>query len=95
MEPALHPARPAAAPGIRLLPLFLRNFARNRETGLVLVAIVVGLLSGALAAAIPSLSQVSHALTLDIPFDAPPQCHRRDLVAALQADDQPGLIMVL
>ncbi|RTM11689.1 MAG: chloride channel protein [Bradyrhizobiaceae bacterium] len=70
MAPASHPAKPAAAPGIRLLPLFLRNFVRNRETGLVLVAIVVGLLSGVLVAAISSLSQASHALLFDIPFDA-------------------------
>ncbi|MDD1530426.1 chloride channel protein [Bradyrhizobium sp. WBOS7] len=70
MAQASHPAKPATAPGIRLLPLFLRNFVRNRETGLVLVAIVVGLLSGLLVAAISSLSQVSHALLFDIPFDA-------------------------
>lgn len=70
MEQASHPAKPAAAPGFRLLPLFLRNFVRNRETGLVLVAIVLGLLSGVLVAAISSLSQVSHALLFDIPFDA-------------------------
>ncbi|MDA9426449.1 chloride channel protein [Bradyrhizobium sp. CCBAU 53380] len=55
---------------MRLLPLSLRNFVRNRETGLVLVAIVVGLLSGVLVAAISSLSQISHALLFDIPFDA-------------------------
>lgn len=70
MAQASHPAKPATAPGIRLLPLFLRNFVRNRETGLVLVAIVVGLLSGVLVAAISSLSQVSHALLFDIPYDA-------------------------
>ncbi|SCB18209.1 chloride channel protein, CIC family [Bradyrhizobium shewense] len=70
MAPASHPAKPGAAPGTRLLPLFLRNFVRNRETGLVLVAIAVGLLSGVLVAAISSLSQVSHALLFDIPFDA-------------------------
>ncbi|UFW90553.1 chloride channel protein [Bradyrhizobium barranii] len=70
MAPASHPAKPAAAPGIRLLPLSLRNLVRNRETGLVLVAIVVGLLSGVLVSAISSLSQVSHALLFDIPFDA-------------------------
>lgn len=70
MEQASHSAKPAAAPGFRLLPLFLRNFVRNRETGLVLVAIVVGLLSGLLVAAISSLSQVFHALLFDIPFDA-------------------------
>ncbi|MGL9618193.1 chloride channel protein [Bradyrhizobium sp. U531] len=70
MAQASHPAKPATAPGIRLLPLFLRNFVRNRETGLVLVAIVVGLLSGVLIAAISSLSQVSHALLFDIPYDA-------------------------
>lgn len=70
MEPAPHPAKPAAAPGIRLLPLSLRNFVRNRETGLVLVGIVVGLLSGVLVAAISGLSQLFHALLFDIPFDA-------------------------
>nr|WP_094975607.1 chloride channel protein [Bradyrhizobium symbiodeficiens]AWM06112.1 chloride channel protein [Bradyrhizobium symbiodeficiens] len=70
MEPAPHSAKPAAAPGIRLLPLFLRNFVRHRETGLVLVAIVIGLLSGLLVAAISSLSQAFHALLFDIPFDA-------------------------
>ena len=69
MEPAPPPAKPAAAPGIRLLPLSLRNFVRNRETGLVLVGIVVGLLSGVLVAAISSLSQLFHALLFDIPFD--------------------------
>jgi chloride channel protein, CIC family len=62
--------KPAAVPGIRLLPLALRNFVRSRETGLVLVAIVVGLLSGVLVAAISSLSQAAHALLFDIPFDA-------------------------
>jgi chloride channel protein, CIC family len=70
MEPGPQLAKPAVASGIRLLPLFLRNFVRSRETGLVLVAIVVGLLSGLLVAAISSLSQVSHALLFDIPFDA-------------------------
>lgn len=70
MTLATNAAKPAAAPGIRLLPLFLRNFVRNRETGLVLVAIVMGLLSGVLVAAISSLSQLSHALLFDIPFDA-------------------------
>ncbi|MCK1480261.1 chloride channel protein [Bradyrhizobium sp. 197] len=70
MESAPHPAKPAGTPGVRLMPLFLRNFVRNRETGLVLVAIVVGLLSGVLVAAISSLSQVSHALLFDIPVDA-------------------------
>lgn len=70
MAPAPDAAKPAPAPGIRLLPLSLRNFVRNRETGLVLVAIVVGLLSGVLVAAISSLSQISHALLFDIPFDA-------------------------
>lgn len=70
MAPAPDAAKPVPAPGIRLLPLSLRNFVRNRETGLVLVAIVVGLLSGVLVAAISSLSQISHALLFDIPFDA-------------------------
>lgn len=70
MAPGSHPAKPAPAPGIRLLPLFLRNFVRNRETGLVLVGVVVGLLSGVLVTAISSLSQISHALLFDIPFDA-------------------------
>jgi len=50
MAQASHPAKPATAPGIRPLPLFLRNFVRNRETGLVLVAIVAGLRSGSCSA---------------------------------------------
>ncbi|WGD54175.1 chloride channel protein [Bradyrhizobium sp. CB1650] len=70
MEAAPNVPKPAPAPGIYLLPVALRNFVRNRETGLVLVAIVVGLLSGVLVATISSLSQVSHALLFDIPFDA-------------------------
>lgn len=70
MTLATNAAKPAAAPGTRLLPQFLRNFVRNRETGLVLVGIVVGLLSGVLVAAISGLSQASHALLFDIPLDA-------------------------
>ena len=35
-----------------LLPVALRNFVRNRETGVVAVGIVIGLLSGLLVAAI-------------------------------------------
>jgi chloride channel protein, CIC family len=53
-----------------LLPAALRNFVRARETGLVLVAIVIGLLSGLLVAAISQLSTIAHALLFDIPFDA-------------------------
>ncbi|MCA1396321.1 chloride channel protein [Bradyrhizobium sp. BRP56] len=70
MTLATNAAKPAPAPGTRLLPQFLRNFVRNRETGLVLVGIVVGLLSGVLVAAISGLSQASHALLFDIPLDA-------------------------
>lgn len=53
-----------------LLPAVLRNFVRNRETGVVSVAIVIGLLSGLLVAAISKLSGVAHAFLFDIPFDA-------------------------
>ncbi len=53
-----------------LLPLGLRNFVRNRETGVVAVAVVIGLLSGLLVAAISKLSEFAHALLFDIPFDA-------------------------
>jgi chloride channel protein, CIC family len=53
-----------------LLPASLRNFVRNRETGVVAVAIVIGLLSGLLVAAISTLSEIAHALLFDIPFDA-------------------------
>lgn len=52
-----------------LLPAALRNFVRNRETGVVLVAVLIGLLSGLLVAAISKLSQVFHAVLFDIPFD--------------------------
>jgi CIC family chloride channel protein len=63
-------ARKPAASGYYLLPAGLRNFVRSRETGVVSVAIVVGLLSGLLVAAISKLSEVAHALFFDIPFDA-------------------------
>src|ERR1700744_2979806 len=53
-----------------LLPLGLRNFVRNFETGLVTVAIIIGLLSGLLLAAISHLSEITHSLLFDIPFDA-------------------------
>lgn len=60
-----------AAPGASyLLPVALRNFVRSRETGLVAVAIVIGLLSGLLVATISHLSEVAHSLLFDIPFDA-------------------------
>ncbi|TAI66411.1 chloride channel protein [Bradyrhizobium sp. Leo170] len=61
-------AKQSAATG-RRLPSGLRNFVRNRETGLVAVAIVVGLLSGLLVVSISKLSQAAHALLFDIPFD--------------------------
>ena len=64
------PAKKAKATGYYLLPAALRNFVRSRETGLVSVAIVIGLLSGLLVAAISKLSEVAHALLFDIPFDA-------------------------
>ncbi|SDT59149.1 chloride channel protein [Bradyrhizobium canariense] len=53
-----------------LLPVVLRNFVRNRETGLVTVAIVIGLLSGLLVATISHLSEIAHSLLFDIPYDA-------------------------
>jgi CIC family chloride channel protein len=53
-----------------LLPIVLRNFVRSRETGVVAVAIAIGLISGVLVAAISELSGVAHALLFDIPFDA-------------------------
>src|SRR4029079_9836607 len=53
-----------------LLPVALRNFVRNRETGVVMVAIVIGVLSGLLVAIIAALSELTHSLLFDIPFDA-------------------------
>src|SRR3954453_995569 len=53
-----------------LLPASLRNFVRSRETGVVAVAIVIGLLSGLLIAAISELSEIAHGLLFDIPFDS-------------------------
>lgn len=58
-----------AASSVYLLPAGLRNFVRNRDTGLVLVAILVGLSSGVLVAAISSFSQFAHALLFGIPLD--------------------------
>src|ERR1700710_1104698 len=63
------PAKKPAAAGY-LLPASLRNFVRSRETGVVAVAIVIGLLSGLLVAAISKLSEIAHGLLFDIPFDA-------------------------
>ena len=53
-----------------LLPIGLRNFVRSRETGVVAVAVMIGLISGVLVATISELSGVAHALLFDIPFDA-------------------------
>jgi CIC family chloride channel protein len=63
------PAKKPAAAGY-LLPTSLRNFVRNRETGVVAVAILIGLLSGLLVGAISRLSEIAHAVLFDIPFDA-------------------------
>src|ERR1700729_1012533 len=63
------PAKKPAA-GYYLLPASLRNFVRSRETGVVAVAIVIGLLSGLLGAAISKLSEIAHGLLFDIPFDS-------------------------
>ncbi|XIA63452.1 hypothetical protein ACFIOY_30600 [Bradyrhizobium sp. TZ2] len=69
-------AKKAIVAGYYLLPVALRNFVRNRETGVVFVAIIIGLLSGLLVAAISKLSEVAHALLFDIPstlISAPPE----------------------
>jgi CIC family chloride channel protein len=52
------------------LPAPLRNFVRSRETGVVAVGILIGLVSGLLVATISKLSQLAHALLFAIPFDA-------------------------
>jgi CIC family chloride channel protein len=64
------PAKKPVVAGYYLLPANLRNFVRNRETGVVTVAIVIGLLSGLLVAAISKLSELAHGLLFDIPFDS-------------------------
>ena len=53
-----------------LLPASLRNFVRTRETGVVAVAVIIGLLSGLLVAIISRMSQIAHALLFDIPTTA-------------------------
>ncbi|WGR97130.1 chloride channel protein [Bradyrhizobium sp. ISRA443] len=67
-SPVNTPKNPTAA--VYLLPAALRNYVRNRETGLVAVAIVIGLLSGLLVATISYLSQATHSFLFDIPLDA-------------------------
>ncbi|MGP9810534.1 chloride channel protein [Rhodopseudomonas sp. NSM] len=72
-------SRPDARPNVQaggspasgrwLFPAGLRNFVRNREIGLVIVAMVIGLLSGLLVATITLLSELAHAILFDIPFD--------------------------
>jgi CIC family chloride channel protein len=64
------PAKKPAVAGYYLLPMGLRNFVRSRETGVVAVAIVIGLLSGLLVAAISELSEIAHGLLFDIPLDS-------------------------
>lgn len=61
-------AAPAASAPWRL-PTVVRNFVRNREIGLVMVAVVIGLLSGLLVAIIWRLSEFAHAVLFNIPFD--------------------------
>ncbi|QLH70569.1 chloride channel protein [Rhodopseudomonas palustris] len=61
-------AAPAASAPWRL-PAVVRNFVRNREIGLVMVAVVIGLLSGLLVAIIWRLSEFAHAVLFNIPFD--------------------------
>ncbi len=67
---APNPTKTAPVTGFLLLPAGLRNFVRSRETGLVLVSIVIGLLSGLLVTVISRMSQITHSLLFDIPFDA-------------------------
>ena len=52
-----------------LLPAWLRAFVRNRETGLVITGMLIGVISGVLVAAIGQLSQLAHVLLFDIPRD--------------------------
>src|SRR3954469_25087642 len=63
-------ARKANVSGYYLLPAALRNFVRNRETGVASIAVVIGLLSGLLVSAISRLSEIAHALLFDLPWDA-------------------------
>ncbi|WP_322514089.1 chloride channel protein [Rhodopseudomonas palustris] len=63
------PAASSSASRRWLFPAGLRNFVRNREIGLVIVAMVIGLLAGLLVAAISMLSELAHAVLFDIPFD--------------------------
>ncbi len=53
-----------------LLPAGLRNFVRHRDSGVVTVGIVIGVLSGLLVAIIAALSELTHSLLFNIPFDA-------------------------
>ncbi len=76
--------------------MLLRNFVRNRETGLVLVAIVVGLLSGVLVAGISSLSQCLSRTAVRYSLRRPPQCNRRDLrQRTLRIPVLGGLVLAL
>lgn len=52
-----------------MLPAALRNYVRNRDSGVVLVAIVIGALSGLLVAIISGISEFIHSLLFNIPFD--------------------------
>src|SRR5215213_7268288 len=68
--PSADGAKKANVPGYYLLPAALRNFVRNRETGVASIAVVIGLLSGLLVSAISKLSDLAHAFLFDIPYEA-------------------------
>src|SRR5258708_20426650 len=69
---APNPTKTAPVTGFLLLPAGLRNFVRSRETGLVLVSIVIGLLTGLLVTVISRISRITHSLLFDIPFNSHP-----------------------
>ena len=64
-----HRLAPKAPATGGMLPAALRNYVRNRDSGVVLVAIVIGALSGLLVAIISGISEFIHSLLFNIPFD--------------------------
>lgn len=99
-KPVEHPPRsePAVGPGSRLdraLPSWMRAFVRTRESGLLVAAVIIGLVSGLLVSALNAAAQFAHELLFAIPPGASLSLTRSpDLWRTLAAPALGGLILL-
>jgi chloride channel protein, CIC family len=69
-EAGARPRRPGAPKLDRSLPLWMRTFVRGRESGLLVVAAIIGAVSGLLVAAMSAASQKMHEILFQLPHAA-------------------------